>query len=357
MSSPAPRRFGLDLLRAASACGVMAAHSFLVLQPHPPDFPYVHALGLLGVELFFVLSGFLIGGIVLDLGEKLRDPAAVLHFWRRRWLRTIPNYLLFLGIWWFILHRLGASLPQPWRFLTFTQNLFSAPLGAYLESWSLCVEEWFYLLFPLGIMAGLRSRLPPRRALLCTTLVLLTVPALLRLWHVAAHQPRWDMDVRMVVIYRLDSIAWGILAALLRVEFPGLWQRARWPALAVGVSGLLYLAHYYLFTPLHPDWFGRTWMFAAISASGMCLLPRLDTWQTASTRFPFRSVRALARWSYSLYLVNLPTAFLLQKVVALPEAASTPGRSATALVAYFTLCLSLSALVYRCWERPWMDRR
>lgn len=353
-----PRRFGLDLLRAASAWGVVCAHALILLQPHPPaGLGWINAWGLLGVELFFVLSGFLIGGIILELGDDLREPRAVVRFWRRRWLRTVPNYLLFLGLWWIILTCLGARLPQPWRFLTFTQNLLFTPLGAYLESWSLCVEEWFYLLFPLGVFAGLRLGLRARRAVLVTTLLLLAVPALLRVWHVAAHQPKWDFGVRMIVVYRLDSIAWGILAAVVRVEFPGLWQRLRWPALTLGAAGLGYLAHYYLTVPLHPDWFGRTWFFAAISAAGACVLPRLDTWQTDSNLWPARSVRALARWSYSLYLVNLPTAFLLQKAWPLADARATPGAMLAVLALYFALCLTLSAAVYRYWEKPWMDRR
>lgn len=356
--SPPPRRFGLDLLRAASAWGVVCAHAQLLLQPHPPGgLGWVNAWGLLGVELFFVLSGFLIGGIILELGDQLRTPSAVVHFWRRRWLRTVPNYLLFLGLWWIILTALGARLPQPWRFLTFTQNLLYTPLGAYLESWSLCVEEWFYLLFPLGVFVFLRLGLQARRAVLATALLLLLIPALLRLWHVAAHQPKWDLGVRMIVIYRLDSIAWGILAALLRVEFPALWTRCRWPALALGALGLGYLAHYYLTVPLHPDWFGRTWMFSAISAAGACVLPRLDTWQTDSAAAPARAVRAMARWSYSLYLVNLPLAFLLQKALPLASAKDTPLAAAAVVLLYFALCLAISATVYRLWEKPWMDRR
>ena len=97
--SPADRVFGLDVLRAAAIMGVVCAHGFVVLYPH-----LVGVLGIFGhggfygVELFFVLSGFLIGQILLRQGTALGHAGNVAVFYVRRWFRTLPLFFLFLAV-------------------------------------------------------------------------------------------------------------------------------------------------------------------------------------------------------------------------------------------------------------------
>src|ERR1700730_16180708 len=96
---PTDRVFGLDLLRAAAIMSVICAHGFVVLYPH-----LVGVLGIFGhggfygVELFFVLSGFLIGQILIRQGPALDRAANVAVFYVRRWFRTLPLFFLFLAI-------------------------------------------------------------------------------------------------------------------------------------------------------------------------------------------------------------------------------------------------------------------
>ncbi len=356
--SATPRRFGLDLVRAASALGVAIAHSYFVVGPNLPEgLVFTNALGLLGVEMFFVLSGFLIGGIVLELGERLAAPTGVWTFWRRRWLRTIPNYLLFLVIWTIILACQDGSLPNYPRFLSFTQNLIAPRLGPFPESWSLAIEEWFYLLFPLGVFLGLKSGAGARRAFLLSALVLLVVPAALRFWHVHAHEPTWDLGVRQIVVFRLDAIAWGILAAALRAARPAWWLTLRLPAFWLGATTLWFLSDFYLRGNHDASGFAKTWMFSLLPLGGALLLPLFDQMHVTSDTPLFRSVRALARWSYSLYLVNLPLGTLIHLVVQVPNAKETPGFALLVEGIYLTLCLSLAALVYRFFEKPIMELR
>src|SRR5204863_1727576 len=91
------RVFGLDLLRAAAIMMVVCAHGFVVLYPHfgePLGF-FGHG-GFYGVELFFVLSGFLIGQILIRAAGALGRAANVASFYVRRWFRTLPLFFLFL---------------------------------------------------------------------------------------------------------------------------------------------------------------------------------------------------------------------------------------------------------------------
>lgn len=202
----------------------------------------VDVLGVLGVELFFVLSGFLIGGILLRTVEAkggfgftdLRE------FLRRRWYRTLPNYYLFLIIYTVVQAAYSHHLPSiGWfaRYAMFLQN-FAWPNPGWMfgHSWSLCVEEWFYLLTS-GILF-LTSRLfsPARNsqawALGITFATVFTVPAVLRFALRASCG-----DMRMITVFRLDAISFGVMMAWMHSGMPGLWKRSA-ALLYMGVAGM-----------------------------------------------------------------------------------------------------------------------
>ena len=117
------RVFGLDLLRFIAIIMVLIGHSLIFV---PQEYKVkVYGFLLDGVSIFFVLSGFLIGGILIKQLEKSKpNYAGLLEFWKRRWLRTLPAYLvvlLFLLIYTAIV--LPNNLPSDWyKFFFFLQN-------------------------------------------------------------------------------------------------------------------------------------------------------------------------------------------------------------------------------------------
>ena len=150
------RVFGLDLLRFVAIFMVLLGHS-LILAPKYLK-PFVYKFLFDGVAIFFVLSGFLIGGILIkQLNKEKPSFNGLVDFWKRRWMRTLPAYLvilIFLLIYTAFL--IPKNLPDDWfRFFFFTQNLFAFRPSFFAEAWSLSIEEWFYLSVPLLLFGAL----------------------------------------------------------------------------------------------------------------------------------------------------------------------------------------------------------
>lgn len=105
--------------------------------------------GQYGVDLFFVLSGWLIGGLYWR-ERYLFGELHIVHFWIRRWMRTVPPYVAALSISWFAVRYMRRE-PFDYGYLFFMQNYYEA-LPFFVVSWSLCVEEHFYLIIPLAFV-------------------------------------------------------------------------------------------------------------------------------------------------------------------------------------------------------------
>lgn len=152
------RLHGLDHLRAIAIILVMIFHYGRGI---PDWLDPIRKIGWTGVDLFFVLSGYLIGFQLLK--EYKRDYRInVKRFYLKRFFRIIPAYLTVLILYFSVdSFREGSGLPPLWKFLTFTQN-FGLDLStqkSFSHAWSLCVEEQFYLLLPITIILILHRRL------------------------------------------------------------------------------------------------------------------------------------------------------------------------------------------------------
>ena len=154
-TSAAVRLHGLDTLRALAILTVMPYH----LSNHFPEAlrPASH-FGWMGVDLFFVLSGFLIATQMfqpcLD-GRTLDIPT----FYARRAYRILPAFFAVLLLYILVpAWREAPGLQAPWQFATFTENLLIdyRTNQAFSHAWSLCVEEHFYLVLPLLTVLLLR---------------------------------------------------------------------------------------------------------------------------------------------------------------------------------------------------------
>ncbi|HET6992186.1 MAG TPA: acyltransferase, partial [Bacteroidia bacterium] len=153
MISASNRVFGLDVMRAMAILLVLLSHAMRFSPiPGATQTQLELYMGFIGVELFFALSGFLIGGILLREMADGTSFRKVLKFWVRRWMRTLPAYYAVLFgtplLYLLFLHENSVHFSDLFPFIFFVQN-FSHPHPEYFGvAWSLSIEEWFYILFP-----------------------------------------------------------------------------------------------------------------------------------------------------------------------------------------------------------------
>lgn len=347
-----PRVFGLDLMRALAAVIVVYSHADDLLDAYWPRNPGSSAMD--GVDLFFVLSGFLIGNILVRLSYAVDVPwwRRLLDFWQRRWLRTLPNYFLFLFINIGMVYMgwsMGLLNVNTLAYFAFLQN-FIIPLDLFFwESWSLAVEEWFYLLFPL-LLVVLAWRRAPKWGFLGATLIMIVVPIVLRF--PASEQVRvafmLDLYVRKIVVFRFDTIGYGVLMAWLVHHVPQVFS-ARRVELFISALALLAIA---ILLRTEDGLLYKGTLFLVLSGWAMAMmLPFLASWsKVGGWAGP---VTFLSRISYSLYLVHIPVRSLYLELM--------PGRSMEMSLllyaGYWALSIALAAVVYQYWERPFLAMR
>ncbi|MGH8172091.1 MAG: acyltransferase family protein [Rhodanobacteraceae bacterium] len=347
--------FGLDFLRAFAVALVLITHASFLFLPLTRDLGVFDAwwmLGQLGVELFFVLSGFLIGGMLAN--EAATGDLDVRQFWIRRWLRTLPNYYLFLLVNFLIERWVNGAWPHAASYLVFWQNFAWPSPMFYGESWSLAIEEIFYLVAPLLVLYAqrhVRSFLHP------VALIALVIAAftLIRIVFVLHGNPTWDEGVRKVTLVRLDAIAYGVVAVLLYRRYrPSL--KAAGVVAALGIAGIAVCAWSYLALPRDTSFFARTLLFNLISISFAALLPIGALWRNSGLpTFLDGSVRKLALWSYALYVSHL--ALLRVLVPVFGWKGTTPLECAVQAVGFCVLAIALAALVHRIYEAPLLRLR
>lgn len=218
---------GLDTLRALAILMVIPWHARTAI-PHP-WLEFLGRHGWAGVDLFFVLSGFLIGS-QLFRSLKKDGRASIAKFYLKRAFRILPAYWVVLALYlcWPAFREVDA-LDAPWRFLLFVSNI-GIGRTSFSHAWSLCVEEHFYLLLPLLVWLWARAR--PRKIHPVFLIVAIFAGGLVlrySIWSVKSSFGAKHWNFYKWLYYptycRLDGLTVGVSLALMRPFRATLWSR------------------------------------------------------------------------------------------------------------------------------------
>lgn len=300
------------------------------------------SLGERGVDLFFVLSGFLITGVLLD---KRNEAKPIFNFIMRRSLRIFPLYFVaiagllaiskfvpgFRGVFkqaadnqfylWTYLTNVKMSLDDSWCF------------GALDHFWSLAVEEHFYLVWPFLVLFVVGRK--GLRPLLYLTLLTACLCAAARISFALVSEN--GVAPNVLSIFRFDTLLLGSSVAILaRLKTNSLrsWRRPSAVGLAICLlaGGILAITDRKGFTVTHSIWavVWTCWLVIAISSRTTSLTSRL-------LRFPI--LQSLGKYSYAMYVFQSPLVPLVAPIIGVAALGPVVGETAASLIYVPVMCV------------------
>lgn len=361
------RNAGLDIARSFAILLILFSHTLWIGDNYPKLIDGMMRLsGGVGVEIFFCISGFLIGKIVLrEILQSDYSFSSIKHFLFRRWFRTFPNYYLFLFmnvmVWYFIY---GEFPNKVYKYVFYIQNLTESSDPFYRISWSLPVEQFSYILGPLllYVLILIFPKKNRKQLFLWVTLFIILVFTASRLYfsqtQTLADINAWNDIVRKVVIYRLDVVYYGFLLRYFYDYSPQLMKRLRSPLALIGVLVLAFL--YVVRIPLDINvytapTFMIVWYFV-LQSLAMAFLINFIVDVEVNSKAVIKFITTISLISYSLYLLHYSIVLHLMKTI-FPSESLTGVSLWLYTFLYWGITILLSYLVWRYFEKPITDLR
>jgi peptidoglycan/LPS O-acetylase OafA/YrhL len=350
------RQPGLDLLRALGIVVVVIYHAGIMGFPMPGR---VHRWGWIGVDLFFVLSGYLIGGQLLAPLAQDRQ-IDLKRFFARRALRIMPAYFVILAIYIFLPSwREYPEMYPWWKFLLSVQNIALHGGTAFSHAWSLAVEDQFYLALPFILLFVNRW---PRAAIILPCAIFIG-GILLRTFLAYQHPGEVSgvafRDYQAWIYYptwtRLDPLVFGVALAAIEKFRPQWWNRLMDFALWLWLPGLaLIVFALWLGEGEYLNFSTVIWQFPLLAFGFAALLICAQ-----SDRLPFRHVRIpgaafIASIAYSAYLVQK---LVIHAVGEFCRAHDVDLASASALLGVELCIYAAATVLFLGIERPFLKLR
>jgi peptidoglycan/LPS O-acetylase OafA/YrhL len=336
------RVIGFDLLRSYAIILVICKHSVILL---PKNFDFFFSFLPDPVDIFFVLSGFLIGNLFIrdfffeNAIHKINFKSIFL-FIKKRWFRTLPNYYLFLGINIILVYfsLIPGSINQfTFTYFIFCQNLFFQFDIFFWESWSLAVEEWFYILFPIIFLIIHKiKKVNPKVAYLCVCILLIGIALIYKCFALKMNL-NTELFIRKIILSRLDTISVGLISAFLFNFYFKYWNSYTKPFFVLGTLSYFSIKHFTI-NPII--------IYSINSVSIALILPtfmhlKLDTSRAKIVTF-------LSNTSYSAYLTHLILFNLILHFFSL----NSVFLNVTIFICYLITTFFLSYLVYKFFQTP-----
>lgn len=352
------RIFGLDFLRCLAILIVVIGHGLVLIPSFGGVYEFFRVFDFLGVEFFFVLSGFLIGTIFLKILSADSGGRELINFWKRRWWRTLPNYYLFL-----IINIIGFGFLKDdfsfdWKYLFFLQNLTSPNEGFFSVSWSLAVEELFYITIPLIYLFFLRIIKVVDVAILLTIFLVIIWSFVVRYNYIINYEATWNEEIRRVALLRLDSLIYGVAGAWLWLKKQDFLKKYKVSFFLIGTLLISFGIFFRNVPEVNDNTLTLLLLFPIISLGVTFWLPVLASWKSKSARNGLieKSVVKISLWSYSLYLVHVP---LMEgfRIFILSDSIDNSFFQILVFFIWIFCALILSFFIYRFFEKPFTDLR
>lgn len=356
---------GFDLLRAIAILWVMLFHAWVAGLGLP--FLAVAKFGWMGVDLFFALSGYLIGSQLFKSCAQGVKPS-LKQFYLRRAFRVLPAYWVVVILYFTVpLFREEPNIQPLWQFVTFTENLFIDYRNnrAFSHAWSLCIEEHFYLFFPLIVLVLMRKPSMKKAASVCLALLIGGIALRGYFWLVEltpfrkgegnsiGFGPRYFELIYYPTYSRLDGLLAGVSVAAVRYFRPEWWTKCMQKGnllLCLGLMG--FVVSLWMFQGRY-SFVGSVFGFPLLSASFALLVAAAVSPRTilGSVRIPF--AETIATLAYSLYLINKQVFHLTQYYLG--DWVANGGYQA--LLVHSVLVFIAAAALYWLIERPFLRFR
>jgi peptidoglycan/LPS O-acetylase OafA/YrhL len=359
--------YGLDNLRAFAIIMVLLFH-YSGWFKHPSWFPNIFEFGWIGVDLFFVLSGFLISS-QLFVQIKKEGTFSMRDFFIKRFFRIIPVYYFVVAIYFlfpFFSNDFGAGqqLPPLWKFLTFTQNFNAdfANTGSFSQVWSLCVEEHFYLILPFTLLLFLKIGKLKKAYLLL--IILFLAGFLIRMFcyhnvylpaiNGTANQAIWLSTIYFPTYCRLDGLLIGVAIAALYNYLPSLFLKLSNYANTIIAVGILIVIVAYFPSRYQYNFVNTIFGFPTICLGfGLLVLgsimpnSRLYQWKS-------KLLSKIAQISYALYLIHM--AVILTAQTILFDLGVVKNSNLTFLFSMI-FCFFFATIIHYSIEKPFLKIR
>lgn len=233
-------------------------------------------------------------------------------------------------------------LKNIFNYLWFGQDFLSRSGQFFGVSWSLCIEEWFYLTFPLVLFVLSRIMKNKNYAFISTSVVFIIVCFLIRF----VLEKNDVSSVRLITLARLDAIAMGVLTSFMVVRFGLSYKRSVF--LFFGGVGLIFIGYIQI---LFEGYF-NFYVLAYIPFGFSIILPFLSSLKPLHSNFNWvnRSIENISLWSYSIYLCHIPVLFITYELLD-PWRSNIVVNIFSKILALF-LVIALSAIVFKKFELP-----
>ncbi|WP_317899340.1 acyltransferase family protein [Aurantibacillus circumpalustris] len=250
------RNVGLDFARALCVILVIISHTNNYMGNFTVAFKFIFPIGYVIQDLFFALSGFLIGAQILKHVNSSGSLFNLLVFYKNRWVRTIPFYFIFLIINYLMFCFVYNHSKLNFFFndfhlkdyFLFTQNLAGRHPTFFPEIWPLPIEEWSFLLLPIPILLYRYVAKKPltKKQVIILLSVELIVANFVRIFHVAYNDLQTDWDLRKVVLFRMDALIYGFLIRMLMDQYVAYFSKYK---IILFLLGFTFSIAFYFTTP------------------------------------------------------------------------------------------------------------